>query len=125
MYVANGGNDTLDISFGSTAGDKIRLLGNRVDVSYARSGNDLVITYDGGQMTLIDYGYDETTYNAITIKTNDAEFTLGSAVGTLNMSALTQSTLAWQTAGADSDIANVFVDNPEDVNLMQVYTNNA
>ena len=136
VIVAKGGHDTCDSNNGSgiTSGDTIQLLGNKTNVSCAMSGDDIIITYDGGQITMSSYSSYETEYNALILKTSgDSEtFTLGSIVNSGGISAsnnfmglLLQDTSAWQSAGADSAMSDVALNNPEDVNLMQIYTNNA
>jgi hypothetical protein len=145
LFVAKGGNDTYNFAssggYQFAIGDKVELLGNRADLSYARnSDDDLVISYDGGTFTMkgyftsdfnIEHGgnvklktadYDNFTV-AVDMEAKDGpscSFASNNRIATLSFEAS-----AWQSAGADSAMTDVTMNNPDEVNLMQIYTNNA
>ena len=148
IYVANGGDDVISIYDSSLGyptrliGDTIELSGDFSNVTCNRNDDDLVISYDGGStFTLGAYyhtfedvpasGY----YNNVTLKVGDTTTTVGDIVSNSSqnsllasnnfLASLAQSTFAWQSAGTDTSMTDVTVNNPDEVNLMQIYTNNA
>ena len=147
LFVANGGDDTYTYEssggYQQSVGDKIELLGNRANVSYSKVGEndkDLKITYDGGTVTIP--GYYESESNTgycgnVKLKTaDDDDFTVaadmaakespsGSFASNNRIATLSFDAAAWQSAGADSAMTDVAMNNPDEVNLMQIYTNNA
>ena len=147
LFVANGGDDTYTYEssggYQSSVGDKIELLGNRANVSYSKVGEndeDLKITYDGGTVTIP--GYYESESNTgycgnVKLKTaDDDDFTVaadmaakespsGTYASNNRIATLSFDAAAWQSAGADTSMSDVSMNNPDEVNLMQIYTNNA
>ena len=143
LFVAKGGNDIYTYAssggYQQSVGDKIELLGNKEDVTYARSSNDLVITYDGGTLTMSEFFSSDniTKGGNVKLKTEDDDnFTVAedmaakggpsaSLASNNRIATLSFEASAWQSAGADSAMTDVAMNNPDEVNLMQIYTNNA
>ncbi|MBR6061477.1 MAG: hypothetical protein IKP67_05340, partial [Spirochaetales bacterium] len=75
VFVANGGDDYVgSVGYSYMADDRIKLLGNRADVSYTRDYNDLIITYNGGTFTISDYysvGLDSSDMKIVTDDDNE------------------------------------------------------